>query len=215
MIKKDRMSRPRAGYKFGLTTTKPYIDAFDGGVPREGTLILEMTDARTGEQLHYFEKKNIITLDASILGAILFTDPDARDRGIYMLAVGTGATGAILSPDAPDQRQRKLNAEIARKPFTATQFRDAGGNAVSIPTNVVDFTASFGESEAVGPLNEMGLISPISDSPLVTNPNPDTFPTRTLTLDLGLYDILINYLTHSVVSKPSTAILTITWRLTF
>jgi len=215
MIKKDRMNRPRAGYKFGMETTQPYADGFDAGVPREGKLILEMRDARTGEQIHYFEKKNIITSDASILAAILFTDPAARDRGVYMLAVGTGATGALLSPDAPDQRQRSLNAEIARKPFTATQFRDAGGNAVSIPTNVVDYTASFGESEAVGPLNEMGLVSPISDNILTTNPNPDVFPTRTLTLDLGLYDILVNYLSFSVVSKPSTAILTITWRLSY
>jgi len=215
MIKHDRMNRARDGYKFGLTTTQPYVDAFPGGVPREGTLILEMTDARTGERLHYFEKKNIITLDAGILAAILFTDPAARTRGVYMLAVGTGATGALLSPNAPDERQRRLNAEIARKPFTSTTFRDAGGNAVSIPTHVVDYTAVFGEAEAVGPLNEMGLTSPISDSPTSTSPNPDTFPNRTLTLDLGLYDILVNYLTMSVISKPSTAILTITWRITF
>lgn len=214
MIKTDRMNRARDGYKFGLATTQPYPDAFDG-VPREGTLIVEMVDARTGEQLHYFEKKNKITLDASILANILFSDKDSRDRGIYMLAIGTGATGSLLSPDAPDARQRRLNGEIARKPFSSHTYRDAGGNAVSIPTNISDYTCTFGESEAVGALNEMGLISPISDNTLTTNPNPDTFPTRTLTLDLGLYDILVNYLTFSVVSKPSTAILTITWRLSY
>jgi len=213
MIKTDRMTRARDGYKFGLTTT--HADAFLKGVPREGTFIFEMTDARTGERLHYFEKKNIITLDAGILAAILFSDPDARTHGIYMLAVGTGATGSVLSPNAPDARQRKLNAEIARKAFSSWTFRDAGGNAVSIPTNVVDFTTVFGEAEAVGPLTEMGLLSPISSNPLSKADNPDIFPNRTLTLDLGLYDILVNYLTYGAIVKPSTAVLSITWRLTF
>jgi hypothetical protein len=83
----------------------------------------------------------VITLDAGILAAILFRDPSSR-FGVYMLAVGTGATGAILSPDAPDARQRKLNAEIARKPFSSTTFRDASGNAVAIPTNIVDYTCT-------------------------------------------------------------------------
>jgi hypothetical protein len=212
ILRKARFSRPRSGHKMGLALR--YADA---GVTRdaEGTFIFDMRDASTGEQLHYFEKKNIITLDAGILAAILFKDNASRDRGIYMLAVGTGATGALLSPDAPSASQRKLNAEVARKAFVTTTFRDSGGNAVSIPTNVVDFTTTYAEAEAVGPLNEMGLISPISDNPLVTNPNPDTFPARLLTRDLTLYDILVNYLTFAVVSKPSTAILTITWRLTF
>lgn len=132
-----------------------------------------------------------------------------------MLAVGTGATGALLSPNAPDPRQRKLNAEISRKSFSLTSFRDSGGNAVAYPTNVVDFTCTFDESEAVGPLNEMGLISPISQNPLITNPNPNSFPTRDTTLNLALYDILVNYLTFSVISKPSTARLSLTWRITF
>ena len=33
----------------------------------------------------------------------------------FIVAVGTGATGPVLNPDAPDPRQRHLNAEIARK----------------------------------------------------------------------------------------------------
>lgn len=213
IIRKARFSRPGSGHKMGLA-----LRYADGAITRQakGTFILDMRDARTGEQLHYFEKDNIITLDAGILAAILFKDPDSRDRGVYMLAIGTGATGALLSPDAPSSSQRKLNAEIARKSFVSTTFCDAGGNAVSIPTNVVDFTTTYSEAEAVGPLNEMGLISPISDNPLTTsNQNPDVFPARLLTRDLTLYDILVNYLTFSVVSKPSTAILTITWRLTF
>jgi len=179
-----------------------------------GEVFIEMVDSK-GDLLHKEHKKNIITLDAGILAAILFKDPSSRLNGINMLAVGTGATGAILSPDAPDSRQRKLNAEISRKAFSSTTFRDASGNAVAIPTNIVDFTCTFDEAEAVGPLDEMGLLSTISNNTAISNPNPNAFPTRDLTADLTLYDILVNYLTFSVISKPSTARLTITWRITF
>ena len=99
--------------------------------------------------------------------------------------------------------------------FASTTFRNPDGVAVSYPTNVVDFTTTFGEAEAVGPLNEMGLVSTVSDNPTVLNPNPNAYPTYDATLDITEYDVLLNYLTFSVVTKPSTAILTITWRLTF
>lgn len=212
MLKKDRMNRPREALKMGMGMR------FDDIFPMQmatGEFILEMRDAATGRLLHRFTKKNIITLDAGIQAARYFKDKDEPAHSANMLAIGTGATGALLSPDAPDPRQRKLNAEIARKTFSSTTFRDASGNAVAIPTNIVDFTCTFAEAEAVGALNEMGIISTISDNPLVTNPNPDTFPTRDLTVDLSLYDVQINYLSFPVISKPSTAILTITWRLTF
>ncbi len=225
VIHKSKFTRPRTGHKMGLGIRHAEPTPFMREA--KGTFIFDMRDAKTGEQLHYFEKDNIITLDAGILAAILFKDPASRDRGVYMLAIGTGATGSILSPDAPSSGQRKLNAEVARKAFVSTTFRDASGNAVAIPTNIVDFTVTYGEAEAVdtpvgrvptkdvGPLTEMGLISPISDNPLTLNLNPNAYPTRNVALDLSLYDILVNYLTFSVVSKASTAILTITWRLTF
>ena len=183
--------------------------------PTKGEVFFEMWDNQTGENLLSHQQPNIITLDAGILAAIVLTDPLARTNGINMLAVGSGATGALLSPDAPDPKQRKLNAEISRKAFSSTVFRDGSGNAVSYPTNVVDYTTVFGEAEAVGPLNEMGLLSTISNNPNVTNPNPNSFPTRNTTVDLSDYDILVNYITFSVITKPSTATLAITWRLTY
>tara|TARA_B100001094_G_scaffold276690_1_gene285031 strand:+ start:96 stop:731 length:636 start_codon:yes stop_codon:yes gene_type:complete len=180
----------------------------------KGEVFIEMVDAASGELLHKEHRQNVITLDAGILAAILLRDPNSRTHGFNMLSVGTGATGAVLSPDAPDSRQRKLNAEIARKPFSSTTFRDASGAAVAIPTNIVDYTCTFDESEAVGPLNEMGIQSTISANPAVTNPNPDVFPNRVLTRDLTTLDILCNYLTFGVITKPNTARLTITWRIT-
>jgi len=207
------MTQPREAYKFGMGMK--HQDEFPIHQIAQGEFILEMTDARTGKVLHRFHKKNIITLDAGIQAARYFKDKDEPAHSANMLAIGTGATGSLLSPDAPDPRQRKLNAEISRKTFSNTTFRDSGGNAVAIPTNIVDFTCTYSEAEAVGPLNEMGIISTISDNPLVLNQNPNSFPTRDTTVDLTLYDVLINYLSFPVISKPSTAILTVTWRLTF
>ncbi len=187
----------------------------DGGMKVHGELFIRMVDAATGEVLHDEHRQNIITLDAGILVAILCRDPASRTHGINMLAVGTGATGALLSPNAPDNRQRKLNAEIARKAFSSTVFRDGSGAAVAYPTNIVDFVCTFGEAEAVGPITEMGLLSTISANPSIVNPNPNTFPTRNTTVDVSTLDVLINYITLAVISKPSTATLSVTWRITF
>jgi hypothetical protein len=208
----DAVSRAKDAFRLGLgIRLKDYLD-----IPNtvKGEVFIEMRDAKSGVLLYSDHRKNIITLDASIQVARLLKDPSEPAHGINMLAVGTGATGPLLSPNAPDNRQRKLNAEIARKPFTSTTFRDALGNAVAYPTNIVDYACTFGEAEAVGPLNEMSLLSTISDNPSVRNPNPNTFPTRDVTVDLTEYDVACNYLTFAVVSKPSTAVLTIVWRLT-
>lgn len=206
----ERYKIPGSGVHVGM-----HAMHHDGGVVVQGELFIHMVDTTTGEVLHDEHRKNLITLDAGILVAILCRNPASRTNGINMLAVGTGATGALLSPNAPDNRQRKLNAEIARKGFASTVFRDGTGAAVAYPTNIVDFTTTFGEAEAVGPINEMGLLSTISSNPAVVNPNPNTFPTRNTTVDVSTLDILVNYVTLSVVSKPSPAVLTITWRITF
>lgn len=181
----------------------------------KGLFIFDMRDGKTGESLVYWEKPNIIVSDASIQAARYFKDPAEPANGANMLAIGTGALGALLSPNAPDPRQRKLNAEIARKAFSSKVFRTAAGAVVSYPTNIVDYTATYSEAEAVGPLNEMGILSTISANPLIVNPNPNTFPTRDTTLDISNYDVLINYISFPVLSKPATATLSITWRLIF
>lgn len=210
VIHKELIPQPKTGMKMGL---------MQGHLERpfhmSGEFFLKMEDARTGEILVEWNKKNLITLDAGILAARLFRDNREPNRGAYMLSIGTGATGSLLSPDLPDNRQRKLNSEIERKTFSATTFRNSLGVAVSYPTNILDFTTTFGESEAVGALNEMGILSPVSDNPSTTNPNPNNFPTYDVTLDITPYDVLINILNFSVISKPSTAILTIVWRLSF
>ena len=181
--------------------------------PRKGTFIFDLKDARTGEQLEYFEKDNLITLDAGIAAAAHFKGD--LTGGLKMLAVGTGATGNILSPDAPQEGQRALNNEIERKLFSSTTYRTAAGVAVSYRTNIVDFTTTFLAAEAVGALNEMGLLVPASISPATTNPILNGPTDYDATIDVSGFDLMVNYLTFAVLSKPGTAILAITWRLTF
>jgi hypothetical protein len=209
-IHRDQFAPARDQARMGLDLGV-YQDA--GPAMVLGEVFIKMWDPVTGEILHEQHVKNVITLDASILAAILFKNSASR-LGATMLGIGTGATGALLSPNAPNPAQRKLNAEIARKAWSSTVYRDAGGAAVAIPTNVIDYNVTYDEGEAVGPLNEMGILSTISQNPLTLNPNPDVYPARDVTRNLTLYDILMNYLTFGVITKPSTARLSITWRIT-
>jgi hypothetical protein len=212
---RENIKKARTGFKVGMghRYSEPSL------LTVQGHVFFEMRDARTNELQLERDQKNVVTLDAGLLVARLMKDPNEPAHGINMLAVGTGALGAVLNPDAPSNEQRRLNNEIARKTFSETTFRDANGAAVAIPTNVVDFTTIYGESEAVGPLNEMGLLSTISDNTGTINNNPNFAgqggQAYDPTIDVTNYDMLINYLTFSVISKPATSILTITWRLTF
>lgn len=186
--------------------------------PVDGHVFFKMWDSRTGKLLLDRDQKNVVTLDAGLLVAALMKDPQEPAHGINMLAVGTGALGNILEPDAPGRYQRQLNNEIFRKSFAETTFRDSNGAKSAIRTPVVDFTTIFGEGEAVGPLNEMGLMSTISNNNAVLNPNPNQAQSEAEydpTIDTSLYDVMVNYLTFGVIVKPATSILQLTWRLTF
>jgi hypothetical protein len=205
----ERMRRVRQQVKMGLG----FQFADQGLQPVKGTFIFDMRDGESGDQLAYFEKDNIITLDAGIAGAAHFKGD--LTGGLKMLAIGTGATGNLLSPDAPQATQRMLNNEIERKAFSSTTYRTAGGVAVSYRTNIVDFTTTFAEAEAVGALNEMGLLVPASLNPATTNPINNGPSDYDATIDVDGLDLMVNYLTFAVVSKPATAVLAITWRLSF
>jgi hypothetical protein len=205
----DSMGRPKQGFKMGLAAR--YEDVAQGP---NGKFIIDLRDSRTGEVLHYEEKENLITRDGGILAAMCFAAGATMTSGITMLAVGTGATGPVLNPDVADARQRHLNAEIARKPFSSVTFRTSLGAVSAVPTNIVDYTTIFGEAEAVGALNEMCLLRTISMNPLVLNPVPSVFPAYDTTIDLTLWDIQANALTFGAISKPNLSILTLTWRLT-
>lgn len=181
-----------------------------------GDVFFKMEDTQTGE-VKRWEKRNLIVKDASILLARLMKDNSEPPKGAFVLAVGTGDIGwNPLSPPAPTNTQRALYSELTRKTFSNTQFIDAGGIPTSIPTHVVDFTTIFTESEAVGPLVEMGLIGGnISTNLSVRNPVTPPNGAYSDLVDLTTKETLINYLTFNVISKPATSTLEITWRLSF
>lgn len=181
----------------------------------KGEVFLRLRDAATGA-VQLEQRHNVVTLDASILIARLVKDNAEPPKGAYVLAVGTGDSGwDPFSPPAATSSQRALYSEITRKTFSNTQFIDSGGAPTAIPTNVVDFTTQFTESEAVGPLMEMGLIGGnISTNLAVQNPVNPMSPYDPL-IDLTTFETLINYLTFPVVNKPATSTLEIVWRLTF
>ncbi len=182
-----------------------------------GDVFFRLRDGATGELLEEREHRNLVVLDASILIARLMKDNAEPSKGLFALAVGTGDVGwNPMAPPAATNTQRALYSEITRKTFSQTQFIDSGGLPTAVPTNVVDFTTIFTESEAVGPLVEMGLLGGnISTNLAVQNPVSPPNGTYDPTVDLTLYETLCNYLTFPVVNKPATSTLELVWRLTF
>lgn len=166
--------------------------------PLSGEYWIRLIDSKTGkvEELH---GTNIIVNTASILIARLLKDNREPDGGITYLAVGTGGSGWDLqNPPQPTNTQTKLNNEIARKAFTTEDvtFVDPDtGDPTTVPTNVLDFTATFAETEAVGPLVEMGLFG--GDA-----------------TDLTDSGTMINFRTFPVVNKSNSMTLTIIFRIT-
>jgi len=203
----EKIRQPKTGFNMGFGFKE------DGGYKVKGEVFITLDGVET-------KINNVYTLDGSILGAMLFSGLTLRNP-ISMLAVGTGATGTAQVPSIADERQRSLNTEISRKVFSSVVYRDALGAISTVPTRIIDFTTVFNEGEAVGALNEMGLLSPFDSDPATTTPildgggDPVAFPEYDEELDLTNYDILINYLTFPVINKPSQSVLAITWRLTF
>jgi hypothetical protein len=207
-IKQQIPAQRTTGLGFGIGLKEPH-----SGVKGEVFFTITHPD-NTVEELH---RHNVYTLDGGILAAMLFsaTASGATISGPLCLAVGTGAKGSILNPDLADNRQRQLNTEIARKEFSSVVYRTSTGAIATVPTNIVDFTTVFTESEANASLNEMGLVSPFDPDMTVTTPVGATFPTYDDTIDMNEFDRLLNYLTFPVISKISGSVLAITWRLTF
>jgi hypothetical protein len=142
---------------------------------------------------------NIIVNSASILIARLLKDSKEPDAGISYLALGVGASGWNLqNPPQPTNTQTVLFREIARKAFSTqdVNFIDPDtGSPTTVPTNVLDFTATFAETEAVGPIVEMGLFG--GDA-----------------TDLADSGTEVNYRTFPVINKTNSMTLTIIFRIT-
>lgn len=188
-----------------------------------GEVFWEMRDSVTGE-VTKGHIDNVVTLDAGILLATFMKGTGTSlpnqcvpNFGVYALAVGTGDAGwDPLNPPAATDTQRSLYNELARKAIASTDFIDETGGVSAVRTNIVDFTTTFSESEAVGVLTEMGLLGGDIDTNMaIRNPILPPNGTYDSTVDTSGKDTLVNYVTFSAITKPPTSTLTWTWRLTF
>lgn len=212
-MRHESFDQPKEGVAFGVKA----LLRENARYHIRGDVFFTLRDGATSEIQEERELRNLVVLDASILIARLMKDNVEPPHGIFALAVGTGDVGwDPMSPPAPTDTQRSLYSELARKTFADTQFIDGDGIPTAIPTNVVDFTTTFAEAEAVGPLVEMGLIGGNVDSNLsIKNPVLPPNGPYDDTVDLTTFDTQVNYLTFPVINKPPTSTLTIVWRLTF
>ncbi len=184
-----------------------------------GEIFWELTEASTGkvEKGHY---KNVVTLDAGILLArfiksTIVAHTSEPSFGALFLAVGTGDPAwDPLNPPPPTNTQRSLFNELARKQIASTNFVAGNGSVSAVPTNVIDLTTTFGLTEAVGTLMEMGLIGgDCSSNAAITNPILPPNGAYDPTVNVVGLDTLINYKSFKARDKPSGSSLSFTWRI--
>ena len=175
----------------------------------------EKTSKMTGEffitlkdidgSIQNYNFRNIIVNSASLLIARLLAngqtsaDPVGPAHGIWVLAVGTGdALWDKLNPPAPLVTDSLMISELARKRFSSVNFvkTDGSGLPSSTVTNILDFQTVFTESEAVGPIMELGLFGGDASDVIA---------------DSGT---LINKRNIPVISKSNTMTMSIIFRLT-
>ena len=217
MANRERFPRPQGIVAGAFACRQADSFADKDGYYIRGDVFITVQDGKTKKVQEHRELRNLVVLDASILIARLMKDNSEPPHSIYALAVGTGDTGwDPMDPPSPTNTQRALYSELTRKTFSTTQFVDSAGSPVGYPTKIVDFTTIYTESEAVGPLVEMGLLGGnISTNMSVKNPVSPPNGTYDDTVDLTNYETLCNFLTFKVVNKPATSTLSIVWRLTF
>lgn len=169
--------------------------------PKSGMIYLTLS--KNGYVVERREYKNVVVRSASILTARLFKNNLEPSHGAFLWAVGVGAGDSspgnfdLQNPPAATIDQTTLRSELVRKQYSSTNFVDSDGAQSSTPTNIVDFSVTFTENEAVGPLTEMGLFGGDADEEI---PNSGT---------------LITYRTFAVFNKPAGSTLNLLWRLTF
>jgi len=189
-----------AGGRIGLGMRYSETSKKNSGIKGEFFITLKHKDGK--EEKYY---RNIIVDSASILIARLLADgqttldPTGPAHGIWVLAVGTGnASWDSANPPAATSTQTQLESELARKKFANVNFvkTDGSGLPASEITNIVDFQTVLSESEAVGPIMELGLFGGDADE---TVANSGT---------------LVNYRTLPVINKSNTSSMSILLRLT-
>ena len=164
----------------------------------KGELILKAYDSSQGGKLVYnYQRNNIIVNTASILIARLLKDNSEPQNGISYLGIGSGSgSWDLFDPPAPTTSQTLLESEFYRKAIDlATFVHPETGEPTTVYTNIVDYSCSLGEAEAVGPIVELSLFG--GDA--------------TAELNSGT---MVNWRTFPVINKTSTMTLTVIFRIT-
>jgi hypothetical protein len=164
----------------------------------KGELILKAYDTSQGGRMVYsYQQSNIIVNTASILIDRLLKNNTEPQKGISYLAIGSGSgEWDLFYPPAPTTSQTRLENEFYRGAIDLSTFvHPETGEPTTIYTNIVDYSVSFGEGEAVGPIVEMGLFG--GDA--------------TAELNSGT---MVNWRTFPVINKTSTMTLTVIFRIT-
>ena len=186
----SRFKDPRALFGFLRKETESFK-------PLKGHLTIKGYE--NGRLVVSYSHSNIIVNSASVLISRLLKDSGEPTAGISYLAVGTGDIGWNLQdPPAPTTSATTLTGETERKVIgiNDTNFVDPDtGDPILSATNVVDYSVTFNESEAVGPLVEMGLFG--GDATAATNTGT-----------------MINWRTFPVINKTNSMTLTIIFRIT-
>ncbi len=161
----------------------------------KGKLILRAYDG--GTLVREIEQDNIIVNVASILIARLLKDNEEPTNGISYLAVGSGSgSWDLFDPPAPTTSQTQLENEFYRKAIDFSTFvHPETGEPTTVQTNIVDYSVTFSESQAVGPIVEMSLFG----GDATTELNSGT---------------MVNWRTFPVINKTSTMTVTVIFRIT-
>jgi hypothetical protein len=180
---------------FNRMRVSPALSYEEQSAGLKGELILKAYE--DGKEVHSYRHSNIIVNTASILIARLLKDNSEPTNGISYLAVGSGnVSWQLLDPPAPTTSQTRLENEFYRKAIDLATFVDPDtGEPTETQTNIVDYSVSFGEAEAVGPIMELALFG----GDATTESNSGT---------------MVNWRTFPVISKTNTMTLTVIFRIT-
>lgn len=140
--------------------------------------------------------KNLIVSRASVFMAKRMKPGVSWGSGIQYLEVGVGVgTGTTQLPQKEDISQERLRQSLLRKEITSWTYLGSDGKPTASETNVMQFTTTFGNTEAVGALVEMGLFG--GDATAVAGTG-----------------YMFNYKTFPVWNKAEGMNLTIVWKIT-
>lgn len=164
----------------------------------------------TGEVLDYFiypdgrrelvrkQDYNLIVSTCSVLIACLMKGESGYSGATYW-ALGSGSdTWSDITPPAPLTTDTQLTAEVYRKMITSgdIDFLDPANEVSLTPTNKIQITVLFDETEANGPLREFAIFGGLASS----------------TANSGL---MINHKIHPLIYKTAALQLERILRLTF